>query len=194
MSNGTSKQVQKLQQVVAAAGQYLTAKSTLQLDGQPVKLSDFLAALNAAISADSAVTTAEAQAVAARSARTPLLATANAYVAALKTYLFSAYGKKALMLSAFGFAPKTRAVPDSATQAIAAAQRKLTRQARNTMGSKQRLGVTVSGKPGLVLVGPDGSQIPGAVQGPRAPGIAPEAATAAAQLAAPALSKPTIAG
>ena len=54
-----------------------------------------------------------------------------------------------------------------------AAKAKLTRNVRGTKGSKQKLGVTVQGQPGLVLVAADGTPMPGVLKGPTAPAATP---------------------
>jgi hypothetical protein len=190
MSNATTKQLQKLQQVVTAAGEYLPAKSTLTLNGQSVTLAAFLTGLNQAITAFGAVTTARAQWASALSARQPLMTAALASVSALKQYLIVTYGKNATMLVQFGFAPKKPVVLTPEKKAIAVAQGRLTRKARGTMGPKAKLNVTAAGKPGLVLVAADGTPIPGVVQGPSAPGIAAPAAAPSASTP----SKPTTGG
>jgi hypothetical protein len=192
MKNGQATAQQKLQQVRDAAATYLPATSDLQLAGQSVKVPDLLAVLDGALATFAPVNAAKVAVTQAQTARTQKVAAAEQEVAQLKGYLIGIWGKGSPQLAPFGFAAKVKVQPTSEQQALRAAKAKLTRQARGTKGTKQKLGVTAQGQPGLLLVNPDGTPVPGVMKGPSAPGIPPvtaaPAAAPAAQGSAPAAS------
>jgi hypothetical protein len=73
-------------------------------------------------------------------------------------------------LADFGIIVKTKAKPSTETKAVALAQRRQTVAVRGPTGKKQRAAITAQGKPGLVLVSPTGTPIPGPLAGPTPPG------------------------
>ncbi|MHB1846953.1 MAG: hypothetical protein ACYCWW_19195 [Deltaproteobacteria bacterium] len=85
--------------------------------------------------------------------------------AALKGLL----GPKNPQLGDFGIKPAHRSEPSAETKAAAAALGKQTRAIRHTHGKRQKALVTVTGRAGIVLVGPNGQPLPGFTRGPVAP-------------------------
>ncbi len=173
MTNGTAMQQQRLQMVRDAAAKDLPATSVLQLDGQSVKVSDFLTSLDSALATFAAANAAKAALKQSQADRTQKVASVEAQVGYLKTYLVSLWGKGSPQLAPFGFTPKGRTPLSGEQIALKAAKAKLTRKARGTLGSKQKLGVTVQGQPGLVLIAADGTPVPGVLKGPTAPALTP---------------------
>jgi hypothetical protein len=179
MTNGNAMQQQKLQTVRNATAAALPATSVLNLDGQSVKISDLLTILDSALATFPALDAAKAGLKQAQSDRTQKVASAEALVGFLKTYLVLNWGKGSPQLAPFGFTPKARTPLTSEQMTLKAAKAKLTRTVRGTKSSKQKLGVTVQGQPGLVLVDATGTPMPGVLKGPTAPGVT-AAATAQA--------------
>jgi hypothetical protein len=173
MSNGNAMQQQRLQMVRDATAKVLPATTELQLDGQSVKVSDFLTSLDSALATFAATNAAKAALKQTQSDRTQKIASVEAQVGYLKTYLVSLWGKGSPQLAPFGFTPKARTPLTSEQKALKAAKAALTRKARGTKGSKQKLGVTVQGQPGLVLMAADGTPMPGVLKGPTAPALKP---------------------
>jgi hypothetical protein len=169
MTKGTAIQQQRLQMVRDATAKVFPATSELQLGGQSMKVPDMLSVLDAALATFAAASAAKAALKQTQSDRTQKIATAQALVGSLKTYLVGTWGKGSPQLAPFGFTPKARTPRTSEQKALTAAKAALTRKARGTKGSKQKLGVTVQGQPGLVLVAADGTPMPGVMQGPTAP-------------------------
>lgn len=173
MTNGTAMQQQRLQTVRDAVAKDLPATTVLQLGGQSVKVSDFLTSLDSALATFAATNAAKAALKQSQSDRTQKVASVEAQVGYLKTYLVSLWGKGSPQLATFGFTPKARKPLSGEQTALKAAKAQLTRKIRGTLGSKQKLGVTVQGQPGLVLMAADGTLVPGVLKGPSAPAQTP---------------------
>jgi len=184
-TTGTATVQQRLQQVRDATAKYLPATTDLLLGGQSVKVSDFLTGLDSALASLALVNEAKTGLVQARGDRKQKIAGAREQVAQLKTYLLATWGKGNPQLASFGFAPKPRTPLSSEQQALKTANATLTRKARGTKGSKQKLEVTTQGKPGLVLVDADGTPMPGVLKGPTAPGLPAEPTVAPAASGTP---------
>ena len=94
------------------------------------------------------------------------------FVADLKKAVESQFGPRSARLLDFGLSlPKARAPRTAAEKATSAGLGQQTRKVRGSKGKKQRLAVTVVGKPGVQLLGPDGKPLAG-VEGLGAP-VAP---------------------
>ncbi len=169
MTNGNAMQQQRLQMVRDATAKVLPATSALQLNGQSVTVSDFLSSLDSALATFAATNAAKAALKQTQSDRTQKVASVEAQVGYLKTYLVSLWGEGSPQLAPFGFTPKARTPLTSEQKALKTAKAKLTRNVRGTKGSKQKLGVTVQGQPGLVLMAADGTPMLGVLKGPTAP-------------------------
>ena len=116
MTNGNAMQQQRLQMVRDATAKVLPATTELQLDGQSVKVSDFLTSLDSALATFAATNAAKAALKQTQSDRTQKLAAAQALVGYLKTYLVLTWGKGSPQLAPFGFTPKAR-TPDRPSRA-----------------------------------------------------------------------------
>ena len=185
MTNGTAKQ--QLQMVRDATAKYLPATTELQLGGQSVKVQDLLTSLDGALATFAAADAAQAALKQTQSDRTQKLAAARALVGQLKAYLVVTWGKGNPQLGSFGFNGKARKPLTSEQKTLMKAKAALTRKARGTMSAKQKLGITVQGTPGLVLVAADGTPMPGVLKGPSAPALTP----ATTQLPQPTIPAPS---
>ena len=185
MTNGTAMQQQRLQMVRDATAKVLPATTELQLGGQSVKVSDLLTSLDGALATFAPVDAAKATLKQTQSDRTQKVAAAHEQVAQLKAYLVATWGKGSPQLAPFGFTPKARTPLTSEQKALKAAKATLTRTARGTTSAKQKLGITVQGKPGLVLMAADGTPMPGVLKGPSAPALTPATTTTPAASGSP---------
>jgi len=134
---GTAKHFANTPQVVFASGSFTPAQITAKLQS--------LVTLRADVNAAKAATKAK---VAAETADMPAL---HAFLNAFVSFVKATYGSAPDVLADFGIHPKTRAPLTVEAKAAAAAKRKATREARKTMGSKQKkdikgtvIGVTVT--------------------------------------------------
>jgi len=84
---------------------------------------------------------------------------ARVFLTDMKTALSAVLGVDNQALAAFGFKPK-KPTPTltPAEKVLRAAKAKLTRQKRNTMGSRQKAALRTTGTP-VVTIGPDGTLI-----------------------------------
>ncbi len=169
---------------VLAAGtkKNIVGKMTIPVVGQAMDQAQILAALGTAEDNYAAVT-------AARSVLAQALATYEAGLPALKTFienyeaaLKALFGPRNPVLADFGLKPKKNPVRTTETKAKALAKLRETRDVRGTLGRKERLKVTAEGTPGLALVKPGGQIQPGLLTGPTPPG-ASEPVTVAGNVA-----------
>jgi len=124
---GTNKHLAGTAQVMLVGGSYTPAQIAEKLQ-ELVNLRDDVDAAKAATKAK----------LAAEKADMPALRT---LMEALVTFVKAAYGSQPDVLADFGVHPKTRAPLSAVAKAAAAVKRKATREARHTMGSKQKKGV-----------------------------------------------------
>lgn len=146
-----------------------TPKMGLVVEGvnmlQPAILAELATDLALYTAADAA-RTALSNAVAAKKAAGPGIVK---FLDTLETLLKQQFGSGAAELQDFGIKPpKARKVLTAEEKAVAVA--KGTKKARGIMGKNQRGAITAQGKPGLVLVSPTGTVVPGAMTGPTPPG------------------------
>ena len=174
MSNNisnSSKQstIQKLSTAATGVTNEFPATTKLQLAGQTYTPAQVASVFSAAATAVDAVAPVKAQLQQLVASQGTALKTATALYIALKKYVESVYGKGNPELAAFGFSTALPQQPSSETKALAQAKAKLTRQARGTVGPRQKQAVTSNGSPGLVFVGANGQAVPGVTQGPTPP-------------------------
>jgi hypothetical protein len=124
---GTNKHLGGGTQVTLSAGSFTAAEITSKLQQ--------LVSLRTDVNAAKAATQVK---LAAEKANTPALRT---LMGALVTYVKAIYGNAPDVLADFGLHLKARTPLTVEAKAAAAAKRKATRVARNTMGSKQKKGV-----------------------------------------------------
>jgi hypothetical protein len=128
LSAGVAKHLAGVTSMTLAGGSYTPAQIT-------TKLSEVVS-LHTDVDAAKASTQGK---LAAEKAAMPALRT---FMSALVTYIKAGYGGQPDVLADFGIQPpKPRAPLTVEAKAAAAAKRKATRAARNTMGSKQKKGV-----------------------------------------------------
>jgi hypothetical protein len=118
-------------------------KGLFVIDGQTYKTSDIVTLLEKEDTLNAAAVTAHAAwQIAAGAARAQTVANDQMRIE-LKTALKSLLGKtNASKLQEFGFSVRARSVTTAPTKAAAAQKAKATREARGTLGSKQRLAIT----------------------------------------------------
>jgi len=125
LNAGVTKHLANVTSVTFAGGSYTAAQITTKLS-QVVSLRTDVDAAKASTKGK----------LAAENAAMPALRT---FMGALVTYIKAVYGDQPEVLADFGIQPpKARAQPTVEAKAAAAAKRKATRAARNTMGSKQK--------------------------------------------------------
>jgi hypothetical protein len=128
LSEGVTKHLTGVTSMTLAGGSYTPAQIT-------TKLSEVVS-LHTGVDAAKASTKGK---LAAEKAAMPALRT---FMSALVTFIKAGYGGQPDVLADFGIQPpKARAPLTVEAKAAAAAKRKATRAARNTMGSKQKKGV-----------------------------------------------------
>ena len=121
---GTNKHLGNITQVLLAGGSYTAAQITSKLDQ--------LVRLRTDVDAAKATTTAK---LAVEKTDMPAL---RIFMDALVSFVKAAYGNAPEVLADFGLTPKAVTPLTVEAKAAAAAKRKATRAARNTMGSKQK--------------------------------------------------------
>ncbi|MHB1844560.1 MAG: WS/DGAT domain-containing protein [Deltaproteobacteria bacterium] len=158
-----------------------TPKQSLTVDGKPLTQGQLLAKLGAVGALFADITTAKNGVKVAVAAKNAALPAARQLLVDLEQALKQLYGSRSAVLPDYGInLPKPRAPRTAEEKALSAAQGKRTRGVRGTMTPKERAKITTAGKPGLVLVDPAGTLVPGVLTGPTPPGSAtPSDATAA---------------
>jgi hypothetical protein len=167
-----------------------TAKMTLTVGGQSMTQAAILAQLASIKGLFDAVTAAKNAAAAAVTAKNAGLQQAKQFMADLKKAVEAQFGSNSPQLLDFGISlPKPRPPRTAAEKAASAGLAVQTRAVRQTMGKVQKEDVTVSGKPGVVIVGPSGTPLVGVAQGapiPPTPVPVPAGSSTAAATPAPA--------
>jgi predicted ATPase with chaperone activity len=139
------------------------------LDGVTVKVADLLAEIDTALAKFPAAIAAQAALRQARAQRIEAIASIRARIGDLKSYCRAYLASTDPRLAAFGFEQKVRRPLTSQEKTIKAAKARLTRNVRGTKGAKQKREITAAGKPGLLLVGADGTPMPDVLKGPTPP-------------------------
>ena len=121
---GTNKHLGNITQVLLAGGSYTAAQITSKLD-QLVRLRTDVDAAKATTKGRLAVEKTDMPAL-------------RIFMDALVSFVKAAYGNAPEVLADFGLTPKAVTPLTVEAKAAAAAKRKATRAARNTMGSKQK--------------------------------------------------------
>jgi hypothetical protein len=155
-------------QAIAGIRKHFASTPTLALGGTPTAPNDAIATLQGTMDAIDAATAAEQsfhQAVAAKQAA---IAKGNGLLADLKTLVTSQLGRSAGVLGDFGFTTSSRQTPNEATKAAAVAKRAATREARHTMGKRQKSAIKGAVPPTVApAVGPTATSL--GTAGPTAP-------------------------
>jgi hypothetical protein len=183
MANVKNKknQVSRVQQLVAGTNKHFpNGSDPLSFGGVTRTVAALTQLLQSYLDTRSAVVasqaTTKAKLAGERAQSPPLLAAIDEYVA----FLRARFGDAPDALADFGLAPpKARVPPTAEQQAIAAAKRKATREARHTLGKNQKKGTKGAITAALVVTPAPGSP-PTAVGAPTATtGAAPAAAVTA---------------
>ena len=142
-TNDKNGKANEVAQIIAGAKKHFTNPAAqITIDGASTTLGDALAKMQTFVDNRTAVVTAQASAhekvVIERAQAPALLAFVDAFMAFVRVNL----GQSPTALADFGKSPPKKRTPLTAEQnAIAAAKRKATREARGTMGPKQKLKV-----------------------------------------------------
>jgi hypothetical protein len=160
----------KLQKVIAGLEKFLPADSSLVLNGkswtQPELIQSFQAAKQLFVDVQGQKTALKQKLT---DRKAGLVQYHEMYVVlgkALQAYL----GRGSAALAELGFSQGQHKPRTSQVNALAQAKAKLTRAARHTMGSKQKLAIKAPGVPSLVMLGPDGKPIEGSKPSTAPPG------------------------
>jgi len=173
-NSNSSKQVQcqKFTKAEDGINTQIPAKTAVNIGGKAWTQAQLVQVFTTATDAVDAVTAAKAQLQQLVTSQGVAIQAAQQLYRELRQYAETQWGKGSPVLAAFGFVTTQPRQKSSATKAIAAAKSKLTRQARGTVGARQKQAVTANGSVGLVLVSANGQAIPGVTQGPVPPALA----------------------
>ena len=129
--------------IAEGVDKHFSKVKSLTVGGTTYTPKDLLAVLNAENDASSAVDSTRTQLVDQVATHRTAKVKAAAVRSALKVYILGTYGKKAVqMLGDFGMsAPKATGKRTVETKVQAVAQAKATREARHTMGKKQKASI-----------------------------------------------------
>ncbi|MDP9036381.1 MAG: hypothetical protein M3O50_16390 [Myxococcota bacterium] len=128
-------------QVIGGIEKHLQTVSSLPLRGSTYTPADLMKLVQSRIDSTAEATATKAiwhSKVVADEALTKKL---SPVLRALREYLINVYGERSPVLADFGFTPPKRATRTPEQKAAAAAKAKATRQARHTMGAKQKKGI-----------------------------------------------------
>jgi hypothetical protein len=170
-TNNKQVQCQQFTQAADGIGTEIPAKTSVNIGGKAWTQAQLAQVFTTAVSAVGAVTAAKAQLQQLVASQGVAIQAAQTLLQELRQYAETQWGKGSPVLAAFGFVVTQPKQKSSATKAIAAAKSLLTRQARGTLGARQKQAVTANGSVGLVLVNANGQSIPGVTQGPIPPAL-----------------------
>ncbi len=173
----------KIAAMMAGTTKDIVGKATVTVAGTAMTAAQINAKLGAAAPLYAAVTSDR------KTLKTDLAAW-EAALPGLKTFmtqyadaLKGMFGAGSPQLADFGINPRKAPAKRTAEQkAVSSALAKQTKAVRGPTTAKARAKITTQGTPGLVLVSPEGTPIPGGVQGPTPPGTS-QPVDAAANLA-----------
>ncbi len=155
----TTKIEQKYQLIAAGLGKLFPANATTTLSGKAWTGQQLVQFFQAVVAALNAITTARAEVVQAEQAWKTQAPAAQATYLALGDVLRAQLGKGNPLLATLGYKTGARRPPSPETVTLAKAKRLATRKARGTLGRKQRLGITATPQPQLLILGPDGKPL-----------------------------------
>ncbi len=154
---------QKVKQARDGIAAVVPATTSIPVNGKTYSVQEVLKTLGDLYAVLDAVDQLRQQLQPARSAERAALPKGHVFYVELGQALKGLLGKANPLLTELGYAPAKQQPPRTAEQkAAAAAKRKLTREARGTMGKKQKLSI-VGGPVTVQLVGPDGKPIGGVI-------------------------------
>lgn len=173
----------KIAALVAGTTKNIVGKATITVAGTAMTAAQIVAKLAAAPPLYAAVTAARQTLTTALTVWEAALPGLRKFITQYEDALKGTFGVDSPQLQDFGISPKKAPAPRTAAQkAVSSALAKQTKAVRGPTTAKARAKVTTQGTPGLVLVSPDGTPIPGGIQGPTPPGSS-QPVDAAANLA-----------
>lgn len=185
---GVAKKVAAL---TAGMNKDFTPKNTLTVAGVAMTQVQILAKLAGIAALYTAVAGAKSATKVAEAALQAALPAARTFIEALEVAIKAQLGVRSPLLADFGIGvPAAKSPRTAAQKAVTSALTKATKAVRGIIGSKQRADITVAGKPGLVLVGPNGAP-PVTVLPVTPPGVAPGATGSVTGATAPAAAPNT---
>ncbi len=154
---------QKVKQARDGIAAVVPATTSIPVNGKTYTVQEVTKTLGDLYAVLDAVDQLRQQLQPALSAQRAALPQGHVFYVELGQALKGLLGKANPLLTELGYAPAKQQPPRTAEQkAAAAAKRKLTREARGTMGKKQKLSI-VGGPVTVQLVGPDGKPIGGVI-------------------------------
>jgi hypothetical protein len=125
-------------QRLTALGKYVTTKTPMPINGQPMKLTDLTGIYQAAIDTRSELAAQKTAYDKALEARDSAEATRQATDKGLKAWVTGAFGATSQAAQEFGFLPPKIGARTAATKATAVLKVLATREARGTRGKRQK--------------------------------------------------------
>ncbi|MDP9036063.1 MAG: hypothetical protein M3O50_14780 [Myxococcota bacterium] len=166
VTNDRTKTPARDAQVIVGVGKHLQSVSSVPLVGSTYTPADlaklFQSRIDSVAAASAAKATWHSNVVATKALNTRV----SPVLRALRQYVINVFGETSPVLADFGFAPPKRTTRTPEQKAAAAAKAKATRQARHTMGPKQKKGIRGAVNAALVVT-------PIAASMPTPPGPAP---------------------
>jgi hypothetical protein len=177
MASNKDKTVNQHRQGIAGIRKHFASVPTILLGGTPTTPNDATATLQGTIDAVDAADAAEQAFHSAVAAQNAAIAKGTGLLTDLKTLVKSQLGSSEGVLGDFGFSNPKRQTPDEATKAAAVVKRAATREARHTMGKRQKAGIKGTVPATTASVAASGTSSSGAA--PASP-VVPAANTATA--------------
>lgn len=178
----------KITMLEAGMNKDFTAKNSLTVAGASMTQVQILNQLDSYDDLYTAVANAKSAMKVAEAALEAALPGVKAFIEGLEAAVKAQLGVRSPLLADFGIGvPGASTVKrSSAEKAVSAALTKQTKAVRGIIGPKARSKITVSGTPGLVLVGPNGAPLPVSTLPPLPPGVSPIGGSGSTPASAPA--------
>jgi hypothetical protein len=140
---GTNRTEQKVGEgkIIEGLQKHASTMTNLIVQNQTVTATQAIATLQARIDAITAAQTAKIAWIDAAQQQDKELASTDTFVEALVTVIRGMFAGSASTLADFGISPKKATKLTAEQQALASQKRRATREARHTMGSKQKAGI-----------------------------------------------------
>jgi hypothetical protein len=138
ITQNNAKIVSTCGQRLEALKKYLKTKTAMTVGGESMKLSDLVAAYQAAVDTRAALIPQRASYKKALAARDSAEVTREAIDKKLKAWVVNQFGATSQEAEEFGFLPTKVTEKSAETKATAVLKLRATREARNTMGKRQK--------------------------------------------------------
>lgn len=125
-------------QRITALKKYITPKTEIPIDGTPHKLADVIDVFQRSLDARAEVTVKRSELKASLSKRKEIEDTRQRIDAGLKAWIAVRFGANSQQAHEFGYPPRKATKKDVATKWHAVEQSKATRDARHTMGKREK--------------------------------------------------------